>query len=967
MSVSVGVKVNLGFGLALVVLGLTGIGSYQSVADLVESRKDFAQTHRVLIELESIRSTVKEADAAYRAYVLTGDRSHLGAWPAIMTAAEQRFAGLRKLNLAASGSAARVDALQQMVNELLTGLREAAQSRGGPGVAPPRALLPGGDGRSHVERIQGSLDELAGEQEVAIHEQEQRARATAARANQVIVLASVLSLLVVGMSLVFINRDVRARQEVEEELHQARLHLERRVRERTAELARANEVLRQEVEERQRAEQALQQARDELERRVRERTAELARANEDLRQEIRERTLAETALRETTRLQRAILDSANHAIISIAPDGTIRTFNAAAQRWLGWTAEEVVGRHTPVLFHEPGELARCRDELGHEWGLPIDAGFEVLVTRARLGAPDEQEWTYVRRDGSRFPVLLSVTALTDETEEVSGFLVIGSDITERKRSEIELRRAMEAAETANRTKTEFLANMSHELRTPLNSVIGFTNVLLKNKAGNLRDQDLVFLQRVRDNGEHLHSLINQVLDLAKVEAGRMELELGPVALDALVRETLAQMEGQVRDKEVRLVADLPGDLAPLRSDARKLKQVLINLVGNAIKFTDRGSVTVRVGADPLTCRPQWLEVVDTGVGIPADKIESIFEAFQQVDVSTSRRYGGTGLGLSIARSLCRFMGYTIEVHSQVGAGSTFRVVLGEAREQGAGHGEEPTVAAASAAAPSSLWPVLSLQGKQVLIIDDDSDSRILLTQFVEECGCRVASVGSGEEGLHLARAFRPDLIILDLIMPGMSGWDVLKALKAHATLGTVPVVVVSIVARENRGTIWGEVDLLDKPVSREALAELLRRNLGTRHGKALVVDDSADARRLAATYLGEEGFEIREACDGREALAQLEDFSPDLIILDLLMPVMDGVEFLKTLRQDPRHLHRPVVVVTAKDLTPEEREHLTSQTSAVVSKGDDLALGLKRVVRELLQTPQPVGPVPMTDQTITGR
>jgi PAS domain S-box-containing protein len=828
------IKVNLGFGLALLVLVLTGLGSYQGVRDLLDEGQQARAAHRD-----------------------------------------------------------RLTALSAAVN------RRSAE----PSLADVRNLV----------------DHAVREEEADFPRQQLAAEASADRAKGIIVASFVLSFLVTVLSLVVINRDMLARQEVELKLALAHNRLESRVRERTAALARANAEL--------------DKARADLEERVQARTAELARANDELR--------------ETGRLQRAILDSANYSIVATDASGLIRTFNAAAQRWLGYAPEEVVGRQTPALFHDARQLAARRDELSDELGLPLEEGFEAVATRARYGAPDEREWTYVRKDGGRFPVLLSVTALRDEAGAVTGFLAIGSDITERKRGEEQLRQAKESAERANRIKSEFLANMSHELRTPLNSVIGFTNVLLKNKAGNLREQDLKFLQRVLENGKHLLRLINEVLDLAKVEAGRMPLECEAVALDDLVRATLAALEGQVKDKDVRLVADLPARVAPIEADAGKLKQVLINLVGNAIKFTERGHVTVRVEADPSDGRPLTLDVIDSGIGIPADKLHTIFEAFQQADASMTRQYGGTGLGLSIARSLCRLMGYGIEVHSRVGYGSMFRVILGVKGEAAPPAPLRPPTAEIVLHA-EQVAALGRVRGKQVLVIDDDSDSRILLTQHIEECGCRVLAVDCGEQGLQLAERFRPDLIVLDLMMPGMSGWEVLKALKGHPALASVPVVVVSIVARENRGSILGAVDVLDKPVSREALHELLARNLGTRPGRALVVDDDPDSRRLLSAYLGEEGFRTREAANGIEALECLRTFDADLVILDLMMPVMDGLSFLDALRRDARHLRLPVIVVTAKDLTAHEAQRLGADGSVVLRKGDELVGGLKRVVGELL-------------------
>ncbi len=740
------------------------------------------------------------------------------------------------------------------------------------------------------------------------------------RTANIVLAATILSILIALSAQLLINHDTRARQVAEENLRQTHADLEKRVRQRTAEL---------------------ENIRAGLEQSVRKRTADLARANEELRQEIDVRSAVESNLHETMTLQNAILDSANYSIVSTDAKGVIRTYNAAAERWFGYSPAEVVGTLTPLLIHDDKEIARRQRERGAE------SAWEVLAARARAQNLDEQEWTFITKDGSRFPGLLSVTALRDEVGHISGFLLVGSDIRERREHEKEMRRARETAEAANKTKSEFLANMSHELRTPLTSVIGFTNILLKNKGGNLREQDLNFLGRVLDNGKHLLTLINEVLDLAKVESGRMELDLATVSLGDLIHDTLAGLEGQLRDKDLRLVSEVPPEIAEVETDPGKLKQVLINLVGNALKFTERGTVTVRVDADPMTRRPLAIEVIDTGIGIPPEKMSKVFEAFQQADASTSRRYGGTGLGLTIAQSFCRLLGYTIEVQSRVGIGSTFRVVFGERSEAAPALTPTPSSRVRAMRALQSGLPALA--GKKVLVIDDDSDARLLLTQHVEDCGCRVVAVDTGELALALAREHHPDLIVLDLMMPGMSGWDVLKALKANPLLCDVPVVVVSLVAGENRGTIFGAVDLLDKPVSREGVHAMLRRNLAPESGRVLVVDDNPDSRRLATTFLGEEGFETREAENGSDALNQLQDFTPDLIILDLMMPEMDGMTFLEVLRRDPRHLHLPVVVVTAKELSEVETHRLGTEAAAVLRKGDELAAGLKRVVREVLR------------------
>jgi signal transduction histidine kinase len=289
----------------------------------------------------------------------------------------------------------------------------------------------------------------------------------------------------------------------------------------------------------------------------------------------------------------------------------------------------------------------------------------------RMRARSAQERASLRRATT----LIGVSFFVAVVLGLAAALFVGRDIERRLRAEEEARKAKEVAEAASKAKSEFLAMMSHELRTPLNSVIGFSNVLLRNRAGNMRERDLVYLRRIRAGGQHLLSLINEVLDLSKIEAGRMRVDRAPVALGALVEDIIASFEGQTRDRPIVLEPDVPGQLAPIMTDPAKLLQVLTNLIGNAVKFTERGRVVVRVVADPVAHRPQRIEVADTGIGIPADRQRVIFEAFEQVDSSTARQFGGTGLGLAVTKSLCDVLGYGLEVQSEVGVGSVFTVIL----------------------------------------------------------------------------------------------------------------------------------------------------------------------------------------------------------------------------------------------------------------------------------------------------
>jgi signal transduction histidine kinase/CheY-like chemotaxis protein len=515
------------------------------------------------------------------------------------------------------------------------------------------------------------------------------------------------------------------------------------------------------------------------------------------------------------------------------------------------------------------------------------------------------------------------------------------EVQERQRAEEALRQSKEAAEAASVAKSHFLANMSHELRTPLNSVIGFGSILLKNKEESFNATELLYLTRIHENGRHLLGLINDILDLSKIEAGRVELSYSMVDLAALLSQTQGQLEGSMLKPEVRFVTELPQRLAPFETDATKLQQVLINLVGNALKFTERGTVTVRVTADPTTGMPLRLDVQDTGIGIPTDRREAIFEPFQQGDNTTERRFGGTGLGLTISRSLLQLLGHRIDVQSVPGEGSTFSVHFRQAgRTRPSGAPARPTIGAGSAR-------VASIQGQTVLVIDDEPDARIVLQQYIEDAGGTPLTAASGAEGIELARARAPDLILLDLQLPDVDGGEVLRRLKADPATCTIPVIVVSIVGRERRSELAGAVDVLDKPVSRKALVEAARRHLRTERLRILAVDDDPDARALLQHALDVPDAELYVGADAWEALRLLKQVSPDLVILDLVMPELSGERLLQMLRNDPRYARLPIAVMTEFELDRADRERLDAETIAVLRKGPDLVGELRRLIQHM--------------------
>jgi len=524
---------------------------------------------------------------------------------------------------------------------------------------------------------------------------------------------------------------------------------------------------------------------------------------------------------------------------------------------------------------------------------------------------------------------------------------LAREVEVRKRAEEEARLARAYAENASTAKSRFLTNMSHELRTPLNSVIGFANLMLKNRGGHLDDTELMYLQRIAANGKHLLFLINQVMDLAKIEASKVYAEWRMVNLRTLIHDVVGQLEGAAHVKSVPLAAEIPEGIRPLVTDAAKLTQILVNLIGNAIKFTEQGKVTVAVVPVRDDGRVAAIEVRDTGIGIPPDRMGAIFEAFQQAEDGTSRKYGGTGLGLAISRALCDVLGYKIEVESRPGEGSTFRIVIPEAA---AGHEALPPERVAE---PRIVSVGVRRKVPVALVIDDDPDARVLVSQVVEEAGCRPITVSSGEAGVRMARECHPDVITLDLLMPAMDGWMVLRQLKSDPTVSDIPVIVVSIVAQERRGSVLGAVDVLQKPVSREALLDVLVKVVKAPSRQVLVVDDNEDDLRIMSEHLRDSDYTVRLAGSGRDALQMIEATPPDAVVVDLVMPEVDGYTMIHLLRRNPQFRDLPIVVVTGRDLSPEERQMLQLQAYAVLPKTGNLEQELPRVL-DLILRPESV-------------
>lgn len=507
--------------------------------------------------------------------------------------------------------------------------------------------------------------------------------------------------------------------------------------------------------------------------------------------------------------------------------------------------------------------------------------------------------------------------------------------------------ARTASEEANRAKSVFLANMSHELRTPLNAIIGYSEMLQEDATDAGLTDFLSDLQKIHSAGRHLLGLINDVLDISKIEAGRMDLFLETFEVPALIQEVVSTIKPLVQKNENRLDVDLGEDLGTMRADVTKVRQALFNLLSNACKFTERGAIAVRVRRDPGSDGECYrFEVEDSGIGMSEDQVSRLFKAFAQADASTTRKYGGSGLGLAISRHFCRMMGGDLTVESQLGKGSRFAIRL-------------PATVTAARSAPlettfqprdrSTAGPP-AVAGK-VLVIDDDPTVHDLMSRFLTKEGFQVMVAPGGEEGLEIARRDRPDLITLDVMMAGMDGWSVLSALKADPETADIPVIVMTMYDDKEMGFALGAADYMTKPVDRDRLLSVLRRHrLSHLPCHVLVVEDEVPIRQMVRRVLEKEGWTVREASNGREALEAIAQSLPSIILLDLMMPVMNGFDFLRELRAQPKWGKIPVVVLTAKDLTVGDRKQLKGNVELILQKGDYSRERLLDQVRDLVRT-----------------
>ena len=534
-----------------------------------------------------------------------------------------------------------------------------------------------------------------------------------------------------------------------------------------------------------------------------------------------------------------------------------------------------------------------------------------------------------------------------------------TEVAERTR---ELAVARDMAMEANQAKSRFVANMSHELRTPLNAIIGYSELLIEEVEDARQDEFIPDLRKIQAAGKHLLQLINDILDLSKIEAGKMDLYLETFNIKGVIDDVRTTITPMVEKNQNELVVNARDDLGDMFADVTKIRQALFNLLSNASKFTKEGTITLGVTRQALPpvmaqnaprINGDWIifSVVDTGIGMNDEQLERLFTEFTQADESTTRNYGGTGLGLALTRKLCQMMGGEIAVTSQEGEGSKFIFWI-PAMVVDAGK-KDLTAAGHTGVAEAHDSTNLPDDACTVVVIDDDPSTLEMMSRFLSREGFTVETAKNGDAGIQLARKIHPTAITLDVMMPGMDGWEVLTHLKADKELADIPVIMLSIVDDKNLGFALGASDYMTKPIDRERLSQVLDKyRCVSLSCKVLLVEDDTVTREMMSRMLKEYGWQVIEAQNGRVALDRMHEMRPDLVLLDLMMPEMDGFQFVSAVQrvEDKDLRATPIVVVTAKEITDEDRARLNGHVQRVLQKGDALRSRdeLLREVRDMV-------------------
>ena len=954
-----------GFVIATAILGFVGWQSYRNTARFAEASEWRKHTYEVLRNLDETVARLVDAETGQRGYLLTGVDAYLEPYRAAIKNIDQTIGRLKSLTSDNPNQQKRIQILEPLVGEKLAELQQTIDLRKNNGLAAANRVVLEGSGKQAMDQIRAIIAEMANEEEDLLKLRMQKANESVASSVRTILTGTLLSISLLVLCFGLLQRELSERKKAQEALSKSEkwfsttlssigdaviatdmngaVTFMNSVAQSLTGWSQAeatgksmdlvfdivNKETRRPVENPVKkvfregkivglADHTLLLSKDGKEFDIEDSSAPILTNTGEgfgvvlVFRDITEMKWAEEETKRQKELLQLILGSIADGVVVADSNGKFLLFNAAAEQVLGVGATDATpdqwsdryGSYLPdaVTLYPPNELPLVRAMRGET----VDA-VEVFICNAKV--PDGR--------------LLSITGspLKDENGTLRGGVVVFHDITLQKRAKEALVRAKEEAERASNFKDQFLSTMSHELRTPLNAVLGFSDLLADERYGTLNDRQQRYVGHINTGGKHLLKLISDILDLSKIEAGRMELALEDVTVASAFAEVTSALYPLAEKKSQALLQQVEPNLH-VRADAMRFKQVLMNLAGNAIKFTPEGG-RIELAARQVDNQVR-VEVRDNGPGIPPEQQQRIFEAFFRL-AQTGNATEGTGLGLAITARLVELHRSKLEIESKPGDGTCFYFLL--------------PVLVFALDEPAQTTKATPRAGKtpRILIVEDNAATGQLIQSQLTSSGYETLRCDQPERATEMAAEHQPDAITLDLLMQPVHGLEVLLQLKNDPRTSNIPIIVVTIVDQPGIGTALGADEYLVKPVDKATLLAGVERCLRSRGRAAparaiLVVEDDASTREMIEELLTAQGYSVITAADGAQARARVAQSLPELVILDLVLPKMSGMELLAEWRGSPRTADLPVFVLTSKDLTKEEEKYVRAHAESLFRK-----------------------------------
>ena len=878
---------------AVLLVALWVVASFRIFRQMQKASDERERTFIILDQANVFLTNLKDAEAGQRGYVLTGDEAFLEPYLKAKNELRGELEQLQQMTLLDEAHK-KADELTPLLNRKMEGLAQVIEVRRSQGLAAATEFVRNAQGRALTDSIRTVMGDFMQHERAALVQRDAAVRTEMRWMLAVLVSASVLKLLFAATFVLALSR--RAQQQLEKSVHRETEHLLR---------------LQQETN------QELQLAKDTL--------------------GVSEEKLA------------VLLNSIGDGVIATDAEGRVTLLNPLAEKLTGWRQVEASGR--PI-----GEILNLINRATRQ---PAALPAKNAIAQGTAQQLDEHT-SLIARDGSERPIADSCAPIRDRAGQVIGAVQVFRDDTERQRAEEHLRRAaadlnqanLELAQTG-RLKDEFLANMSHELRTPLNAILGLSEGLLEQVSGPLTERQVKSVTTISTSGTHLLALINDILDLSKVEAGKVELNPEKLNVQDFCESCLVFVRTQAMQKDIDVTFDRGANTEKLSADPKRLKQILVNLLTNAVKFTPAGGQIGLTVAVPEGEEVVRFTVWDTGIGIAPENERKLFRAFTQIDSGLTRAQEGTGLGLALTAKLVELHGGSLTLESALGKGSRFSVTL-------------PQVAVLPKRAREFIPEVEPDRRsyRRALVIEDDVTSGMILVNYLTELGLSSVLHVRGEASVETALREKPDVIMLDVLLPGESGWVVLVRLKEHPGTRDIPVVVVSVVDEPERARALGAAAHFTKPVTRAQLASFFQREEITRHPfvprgslppiptspTILLAEDNEANVQAMGGYLEEKGYLLRYAKNGLVAVTLARELHPALILMDIQMPVMDGLTAIRKIRADAALNAIPIVALTALAMAGDRERCMAAGATDYISKPVKLK-ALADMVKRLVSSP----------------